>query len=123
MSRHDDGSVQRQAGRDRVRGKLRRDLIHRLVQVDADHVAFALLAQRFRNVLARVVLQLLNPDPVAVDFRFDVAVRGAGDPHADRAGGAVARQADHADVVGEVFTAKLRAEAEVLGFWSSSCSS
>ena len=28
----------------------------------------------------------------------------------------MARQADHADVVGEVFTAKLRAEAEVLGF-------
>lgn len=28
----------------------------------------------------------------------------------------MARQADHADVVGEVFPAKLRAEAEVLGF-------
>ena len=28
----------------------------------------------------------------------------------------MARQADHADIVGEVFTAELRAEAEVLRF-------
>ena len=116
VARHDNGAVQRQAGRDRMRGKLGKDLVHRLVQVDAHHIAFALLTQGFRNILTRVVLKLLNPDPVAVDFRFDVTVSGAGDTHADWAGGTVARQADHADIVSEVFTTKLRTQTQVLRF-------
>ncbi len=95
---------------------MRQDLAHRLIQVDADHLAFALLTQMLRDIFPRIALQLLNPDAVAVDFGFDVAVGGAGDAHADRTGGAVARQADHPDIVGEVFAAKLRAEAEVLRF-------
>ena len=35
----------------------------------------------------------------------------------------MARQTDHPDIVGEVFTAKLRAEAEVLRFLQQFCSS
>ncbi len=96
--------------------QLRQDLAHRLIQVDAYHLAFAGLTQMLRNIFSRIVLQLLDPDTVAVDFRFDVTVGGAGDTHADRAGGAVARQTDHPDIVGEVFPAELRAEAEVLRF-------
>ena len=92
------------------------DLAHRLIQVDAYHLAFAGLTQMFRDIFSRIALQLLDPDTVAVDFRLDVAVGGAGDAHADRAGGAVARQTDHPDIVGEVFPAELRAEAEVLRF-------
>jgi hypothetical protein len=116
IARHDDGAVQRQTGGDRVGGQLRQDLAHRLIEINADHFAFTLLTQRFRDVLARVALQFFNPDTVAVDFGFDIAVSGAGDAHADRAGGAVARQANHADIVGEVFAAELRAEAEILRF-------
>ena len=55
---------------------------------------------------------LLQPDPLLVDFCLDVAVGGAGDAHADRAGGAMARQADDAHVVGEVLAAELGADAE-----------
>ena len=97
-------------------GQLRQDLAHRLIQVNTDHLAFTLLTQRFRDVLARVALQFFNPDTVAVDFSLDIAVSGAGDAHADRAGGSVTRQANHADVVGEVFAAELRAKAEILRF-------
>ena len=113
---HDNGAVKAQAGGDQMCRQLRQDLAHRLIQVDAYHLAFAGLTQMFRDIFSRIALQLLDPDTVAVDFRLDVAVGGAGDAHADRAGGAVARQTDHPDIVGEVFPAELRAEAEVLRF-------
>jgi hypothetical protein len=59
----------------------------------------------------------------SVDFGLDIAVSGTGDAHADRAGGAVARQTHYADIVGEVFAAELRAEAEILRFQQQLCSS
>ena len=64
---------------------------------------------------ARVAVELLDEEAVLGDLRLDVAVGRAGDAHADRAGGAVARQADDADVVGEVLAAELGADAELLG--------
>lgn len=56
-------------------------------------------------------------DTFAVDFRFNVTVSGAGDAHTYRAGCAVTWQTDHADIVREVFTAKLRTVAEFLCFF------
>ncbi|MNT38011.1 hypothetical protein D3C72_1741810 [compost metagenome] len=108
VARHDNGAVQRQSGGNRMCRKLRQNLLHRTVQIDADNVAFTLLTQRFRNVLRRIVLQFFYPDPVTVDFGFDVAVSRAGDAHADRAGGPVARKSNHANIMGKVFTAELR---------------
>ncbi len=116
IAAHDDGAVQGETGGDRVLRQLGQDLAHWTVQVDAYRLALARFTQRFRDVLAWVVFQFFDPDTVAVDLGLDVAVRRAGDAHAHRTGRAVTRQTDHADVVGEVFAAKLRAEAEVLRF-------
>ena len=113
---HDNRPAQRQAGRHRVLRQQRQNIAHRLVEVDLDRLALAGLTKMLGNIFARIALQFLNPDPLAIDLGFDIAIRRAGDAHAHRAGGAVARQADDANIVGEVFTAKLRTEAKVLRF-------
>ncbi|MNG20444.1 hypothetical protein D3C85_1417170 [compost metagenome] len=45
ITRHDNGAIQGQTGGNWVGRELRQDLAHRLVQVNADHFAFTLLAQ------------------------------------------------------------------------------
>ena len=111
---HDNRPAQRQAGRHRVLRQQRQNIAHRLVEVDLDRLTLAGLTKMLGNIFARIALQFLNPDPLTVDLGFDIAIRRAGDPHAHRARGAVARQADDADIVGEVFAAELRAETKVL---------
>ncbi len=64
---------------------------------------------------ARIAVHLFDEQAVSGDFGLDVAVSRAGNGHAERAGCAVAGQADDADVVGKVFTAELGTDAEVLG--------
>ena len=110
----DDSPAQRQAGGHRILRQLRQDLAHRLVKIYLHRFAFPGLAQMLRDIFPRVALQLLDPDAVAVNFGFDVAVGGTGTPHPYRAGSAVTRQTDHADIVGKVFAAELRAETKVL---------
>jgi hypothetical protein len=89
------------------------DFAQRPVQIELDGLRPVFYALRIRDKLARVMFQLLQPDAVFVDFGFDVSVGGAGKRHCDRAGAAVPRQANHANVVGEVFAAKLCADAEL----------
>ena len=117
VAAHDDRAVQRETGRDRILRKLRQNLFHRTVQVDANRFPLARFAQLFRDVFARIVFQFFDPHAFAVDLRLDVAIRRAGDAHPDRTGCAVTRQTDHAHVVGKVFAAKLRAEAQVTRFF------
>ncbi|SQI26474.1 Uncharacterised protein [Salmonella enterica subsp. arizonae] len=59
-----------------------------------------------------MALKFFQPDTVLIDFRFDITVGGTGERHCDGAGAAVARQANYADIVGEIFTTKLRANAK-----------
>ena len=59
------------------------------------------------------MLKFLQPDTVFVNFSLDIAVGRTGEGHGDRAGAAVAWQADHPDIVGKVFPAKLRADAKL----------
>ncbi|MNS78425.1 hypothetical protein D3C72_1120410 [compost metagenome] len=112
----DNGAVQRQTRRNRILGQLRQDLAHRTVKVNVNRFAFTGFAQLFRDVFPWVAFQFFDPDTVAVDLRFDVAIRRTGDAHSDRARRTVARQTNDADVVGEIFAAELRAEAQVLRF-------
>ncbi len=78
-------------------------------------IALAFLAQFCRDKPPGIIFEFLNPNAVLVDLGLDVAIRRAGDPHADRARSAVARQPDDADVMREIFAAKLRADARLLG--------
>ena len=114
VAAHDDGAVEREACRDGVFGELGKDFVHGAVEVDFDNVAFALAAHRFGDEFGGVGVEFFNPQTFAVDFGLDVAVGRAADAEAHGAGSAMAREADHADVVGEIFAAELGAEAEFL---------
>ncbi|MNN93620.1 hypothetical protein D3C81_2121050 [compost metagenome] len=69
--------------------------------------AFTGLTQLLRNVFPRIVFQFFDPDTVAVDLRFDIAIRRAGDAHPDRTRRTVSRQTDDADIVSKIFAAEL----------------
>ena len=114
---HDDRAVEQQARGDGVLRQVGENFLHRAVQVDGDAAGFTRLAEFFGDQAGGIVVELFNPDAFFVDLALDVAVGGAGDAHADRAGGAVARQADDADVVGHVLAAELGAEADLPGFF------
>ncbi|MNV47215.1 hypothetical protein D3C71_1390750 [compost metagenome] len=117
IAAHDDGAAQGQAGGYRVLRQLLEDLGHRAVKVNLDCLALTGLTQLLRDEFARIMLQLLQPDAVTVDLAFNVTVSGAGNPHSHRAGCAMARQTHHANVMRKVFTAKLRAQSQVLRFF------
>jgi len=85
-----------------------------LVEVDFDAVEFP-VAPFFWDVLPGVGFELFEEDAVFGDFGFGLSVGGAGDADAYGAGGAVAGEADDADVEGEVFSAELCADADFAG--------
>lgn len=97
--------------------KLGEDFFYWAVKVDFYCFAFIGLMQFLWNVLVWIVFQFFDLDIFAVDFCFDVMVSGAGDAYAYWAGCAVMWQMDNANVVREVFIAKLRAKIEFLGFF------
>ena len=114
---HDDGSLQIDARRNGVFRQLAAHGVDALIQVDFDGVlTLAGLGVFGGNQLGGVRVHFLKPNAVFVDFRLDVAVGGARNAHSDGARGAVARQADDADVVGQIFAAELRSKPDFLGF-------
>lgn len=96
--------------------QFRQNFLHRTVQVNGDSFAGG-HAQGFRNILAGVGFQLFNKDALRRDLGFRVAVRGAGDSQAHRAGGAVAGQPDDAHVQGVPLAAELGAQAQLARFF------
>ena len=66
----------------------------------------------FGEVFRRVAFQFFEENAVARYFSQDLSVGRAGYGNADRAGCAVAGQANNAHIVAEVFAAKLRANAD-----------
>ncbi len=78
------------------------------------HLAAERTLLHLRQILLRMMLQLLQIDAVLGDLAEDLPVRRAGDAEPDRQRRAVPRQADHAHVVAEILSAELRADAERL---------
>jgi hypothetical protein len=117
MSRADhDGAGQQQRVAHLEGGQLLQRLAHGPGQVDPVAVGRGAPHRYCSGKQAsRVAIQLLDEQTVPGDLRPDVAVGGTGDRHAHRAAGAVARQADDPDVMGEVFAAELRPDPELLG--------
>ena len=91
----------------------RQNVLHRLVEIDLDDLAAERLLDR-RQILRRVMLELLEIDAVLGDLAEHLAVGRAGHAEPDRQRGAVARHPDHAHVVAEILAAELRADAERL---------
>ena len=114
IAAYDDGAVEAQTCTDGVFGQDRANILHRLVEVNAYGIAFASLTEFFGNQRSRVVVQLLDPDTVLVDFALDVAVGRAAYAKADRAAGTVTRQTNHAHVVRHILAAELCTQADLV---------
>mmetsp|Transcript_73891 Transcript_73891/g.159828 ORF Transcript_73891/g.159828 Transcript_73891/m.159828 type:complete len:518 (+) Transcript_73891:377-1930(+) len=114
VARNDEAARQGHARLHRVLRQLLQDVRHGLVQADLHHGVTLARLGPVRQVLRRVVLQLLAEDALLGDLREDLPVRTAGDTEADGAGGTVAGKAHHADVVRKVLAAELRSNTEVL---------
>ena len=113
VASHDDGALQAYARADRIFRQFGTHSIDALVEVDFDALrAFARLAVFLRDEFRRIGVHLFNPDTIFVNLRLDVAVGRATNAHADGAACTVARQTYDADVVCQIFTAKLCAEAD-----------
>ena len=61
-----------------------------------------------------MAIQLLDPDTFLIDLTFNITVRGAAYTQTYRARSAVARQTDDTDIVSQIFTAELSAQANIL---------
>src|SRR5690606_11953070 len=101
-------------GLDRIPTQDAPNLIHRLVEVDVDHVAFELLGLHIRHVLRGIGLELFDIDAIAGDLAEHLAVGGTRYADAHRTRRAVAGQTNYAHVVAVVLAAELRADAEAL---------
>ena len=112
ITTNDNRAIQRNG----ILRQLCEDLFHRTVKVNAHRFAFSRFAQLFRDIFAWIMFQFFDPNPLTVDLCFDITVSRTRDAHTDRAGCAVTWQANHADVVSEVFTAKLRTQTKILRF-------
>ena len=113
---HDDRAIEAHAGRDRILRQFGAHGVDTLVEVDDDALAtLTRVAQLLGDELRGVLVHLLQPDTVGVDLGLDVAVGGAAHTHTDGAAGTVARQTDHADVVGQVLATKLGTETDFVG--------
>ena len=117
IAAHDNRAVQRQACRNRIlrQAVQRISFIGRFRSTRTASPSPALRSSSgiyLPGLCSSFSIQI----PSTVDLRFDITVSRAGDAHTDRAGCTVTRQADHADVVSEVFTAKLRTQTKILRF-------
>ncbi len=77
IARHDHRAGERQSRLDRIAGERRQNVLHRPVQVDLDDLAAELRTVHVRQVLRRIVLQLLQEKAVPRDLAHGLAVRGA----------------------------------------------
>src|SRR5262249_14820134 len=105
---------QRQPGLDRMFAELHQNFLDGPRQIDLDYVA----AERPRidvgQIFRRIVLKLFEEDAVLGDLADRLAVGRTGHAEPDRQRRAVARQANHAHVVAEIFAAELRADTKRL---------
>ena len=77
VATYDDGAAQGQACRYGIFGELGKYFRHGSVEVNIDDLAFAGLTHFFGDEFAGVGIEFLDPEALAVDFGFDVAVGAA----------------------------------------------
>src|SRR5262245_15826655 len=115
VSRHDHGAVERKLRGYRIFCQLRKNFLHRSIEIHLDYIAGNLAAILFGNQPAGFALQLLEPNAVPVDLRLDVPIRRTRNTHTHWTGRTMARQADDPHVQSKVFPAELRAVAGLVG--------
>ncbi|SUV47206.1 Uncharacterised protein [Bacteroides eggerthii] len=114
VATHDDSTVQRQAGGNRILGQLLQDILHRLVQIDLHHITLAGLTEFGRDKFSRIAVELFNPDTFFIDFTLDVTVCRAGNAQTDRTGSTMTRQTDDTHIVSQILAAELCAKTNLM---------
>ena len=117
VATHDDGAVERKASRNGVLVKFSKNFGHGAIEVNLHRFTLTSLAIFFGDEATGVVIEFFNPDTVFVDFALDVAVGRATHTKTHRARSSVARKANHTNVVGKVFTTKLRTKTNLASFF------
>ena len=118
VASHDDGTLQINTGANWILAQLSTYCVNTLVEVDFNTLCtLAWLAKLFRNQLCWVLIHLLQPDTVLVDFSLDVAVGRAAYTHTDRTAGTMTWEANYADVVSQVLATKLCTQADFVSLF------
>ena len=117
VASHDDGSLQVDTGRNRILTEFLANGVDTLVQVDLDTLTTLTgLTELLRNQLCGVAVHLLQPDTIGIDPSLDISISRAANTHTDRTAGTMTRQTNDTDVVSQILTTKLSAEANLLSF-------
>ena len=115
IASHNDGTLQVDAGTNRILREFLTNSIDTLVQVDLYTLAtLAGLTQLFRNQFCGIRIHLLQPDTVGIDLRLDISVGRTRDAHTNRTRSTMTWQTDHTDIVSQVLTTELRTETNLL---------
>jgi len=89
---NDERASKREARGNGMLRKVGADVRHGTVEVDLhDLGGIGMLTRVSRNEASGILLELLNPDTVLIDFGLGVAIRGTGDGEADWTRGTVTR--------------------------------
>ena len=114
---NDDGTLEVNASAYGIFCKLGTHGINTLVKVYLYALgALARTAQLLGDKLCGVLVHLLKPDTVLVDFCLYVSVGRAAHTHTDRTACSVAWQADNSDVVGKMLASELCSESNLVCF-------
>ena len=117
VTTHDDGTVERKTSRHGVLVEFSKNFGHGAIEVNLHRFTLTSLAIFFGDEATGVVIKFFNPDTIFVDFALDVAVGRATHTKTHRARSTVTRKANHTDVVGKVFSTKLRTKTDVASFF------
>ena len=115
ITAHDDGAIEREASRYGVLIEESEDLGHGAIEVDLNDFTLAGIAELLGDKFTGELIEFFDPDTVAVDLRLDITVGRAADAHAYGARSAMTRHTDHTDIVGEILTAELSSESDIVG--------
>ena len=108
-------SVQVQPCFDRILRQFGQNLIHRTIQVNIYRRGhFGCL---FGQEATWVFLKLFQEDPIFGNFSFDISVGTTAHTQTYRTRSGMTGQADHANVVDKIFTAKLRTNSAFLAYF------
>ena len=115
ITAHDDGAIEREASRYGVLIEESEDLGHGAIEVDLNDFTLAGIAELLGDKFTGELIEFFDPDTVAVDLRLDITVGRAADAHTYGARSAMTRHTDHTDIVGEILTAELSSESDIVG--------
>ena len=96
----------------RVLVEHRKHRVHGLTEINVDRGLQGDIY--FVSKARRILVEFFEENTVSGNFTFDVAVCRAGHANANWTAGTVTRQAHHANVMRQIFTAELRANTAFL---------